>query len=74
MKAYRLRNTGSNSNKLGSCECCGKPVGTVYLLTQFKTYEHPTKGTQLTTHKCFQKFGHKSCLAELTNYNGENTP
>lgn len=64
--AYRMVNTGHGSHRFGNCEICGKHVDTIYHLTQTQRYEYDGK-TGMTHHNCFSAWGHKDCLAKLTN-------
>lgn len=71
--AYRLHNTGQGSHKFGPCERCGKPAGTVYLLSQMRRY---TRGQRegVTYEGCFNSvFGHKECLVVLTEERSSTT-
>ena len=62
---YRMSNCNAGSDKYGVCECCGKPVGTTHLLSQYKVYDHEGE-KRTTSHGCRGTvFGHKECLAKL---------
>lgn len=65
---YRLAKMNGGSDKYGVCEVCDKEVDSTYLITQSRRYYCTiTHQEQATHHKCFQYFGHKSCLSNITN-------
>jgi hypothetical protein len=65
--AYRLKNTHAGSDRYGNCERCGKQADTMYILTQSRRYTRHDGTEGVTYHGCFQLFGHKECLTNLTN-------
>ena len=65
--AYRLTARNCGSDRLGDCEICGQKVDSVYLLVQMRRYTRPSGSTGITFHRCFSKFGHKECLAAVTD-------
>jgi len=65
MKAYRLRNTGGDSQRYGKCEVCHQHVNSVYLLAKMQGFNHGTKCDHYAEHSI--TFGHYDCLAGLTN-------
>ena len=63
---YRMSKMSGGSDKYGKCECCGKDVESTFLLVELAPYQRGDGSIGLTHHDCHDKFGHKSCLAMLT--------
>lgn len=62
---YRMRKLNASSNTYGDCECCGKFVDSVYIMTKLKIFNH--RGAEsLANVSC--TFGHKTCLGNLTTH------
>jgi hypothetical protein len=55
---YRIKSTGSNSDKYGACEVCGEKVSDAHYQTELREYR-PNRWTE---DKCSSHFGHKKCL------------
>ncbi|GEA09167.1 hypothetical protein KUL42_39280 [Alteromonas sp. KUL42] len=66
--AYRLSRTNAGSAKYGPCEVCGKYADTMYMLVEMVRFWNPVKKkNSVTHHGCRSStFGHKECLAKLT--------
>ncbi len=62
---YRLKNTGFGSERFGACEQCGKPTGTTYIMSRYHVFHSKVKNEESTALD-YTKFGHKTCLADLT--------
>ena len=65
LPVFRLSNTGAWSAKFGPCECCGKAADTTYYLTEARTFVYDGEH-HITHHKCGSWFGHRECLAAVT--------
>jgi hypothetical protein len=63
---YRMTRCGAGSERFGNCEVCAKQVDSTYNLTSMRSYIRPDGTMGLTYHNCISKFGHKDCLAQLT--------
>lgn len=62
---WRLHNCRYSSERAGNCQCCGKPVSEIHLLTEMQTYKLEDGRETL---KCLRgKFGHRDCLSMLTH-------
>lgn len=62
---YRLNTTGGGSSKYGPCEVCKKKASEIFHLVQAQVYRRPDGSESLTYHECFDKYGHKECLAKV---------
>ncbi|AGR47991.2 hypothetical protein SmphiM12_359 [Sinorhizobium phage phiM12] len=56
-----MRRTGKNSDQLGMCECCGKHVSEVFLMTEQKSYFSTVRNVESFANTR-QLFGHEACL------------
>lgn len=63
---YRMSRCGAGSDRFGKCEVCAKEVDSTYRLTSMRTYTRHDGSMGLTHHNGIDKFGHKDCLAQLT--------
>ena len=63
---YKIKSTGSNSNKFGVCEVCKKPASETFIQQEQKEYFSPiTNKTELTNAGCNILFGHYDCLISI---------
>jgi hypothetical protein len=68
-KSFRLKNTQAGSEKFGPCECCGQDTDSTWLLVGYRNYTNHM-GAIRQSH-LIEKFGHRKCLAALTNYTAQ---
>jgi hypothetical protein len=71
-KTYRLTNTKSSSERLGTCEVCGKPVLEMHYLNRFRPYYRKVKPGVGLANIGAGVFGHKECCSQLTTVNLES--
>ncbi len=65
--SFRLRKLNGGSDKYGNCEVCNRHFDTGYLLVKQRVYYSALKKAEsLTHHGCNDTFGHKDCVAKLT--------
>ncbi len=64
--AYRMTNCEAGSAKYGVCECCGGAVDTTYQLISMRRYWSKIKNKE-SLSTVSGVFGHKNCLAGITN-------
>jgi hypothetical protein len=60
--AYRLRNTGSSSQRLGACEVCEKHATEVFHQVESRSVEKSPGFDRYTYADCSDLFGHRDCL------------
>lgn len=58
---YRIKDTGKDSDQLGNCEVCFKPVRCVFHQVEGKIYFRDGK-LYVTHTECHDRFGHEECL------------
>jgi hypothetical protein len=60
---YRIKSTGSSSDRLGACAVCGKHASEVFLQVEGRIFKDATNNElSITYHKCRMRFGHRECL------------
>ncbi|NAX35988.1 hypothetical protein CAG54_00415 [Vibrio sp. V27_P1S3P104] len=65
--AYRMQKLDSGTDRYGNCEVCNKHFDTGYMLVEQRVYySNIIQAESLSHHKCRTVFGHKNCLATLT--------
>jgi len=63
---YKIKSTGSNSNKFGLCDVCKKHVSETFIQQEQKSfYSYETNQTELTHAGCITRFGHYECLQNI---------
>lgn len=63
---YKIKSTGSNSNKFGLCDVCKKHVSETFIQQEQREYFSPiTNQTELTNANCRIVFGHQDCLITI---------
>ena len=63
---YKIKSTGSNSNKFGVCEVCKKPASETFIQQERKSfYSAETNQIELTHAGCITRFGHYDCLKKI---------
>jgi hypothetical protein len=60
--AYRLKNTGSSSQRLGKCEVCDQHASEVFLQVESRGFEIEPGFDRYTEAGCDSLFGHRDCL------------
>lgn len=66
--AYRLESLGGSSAQFGTCEVCNQPADNMYYLETTRRYCSADGTLEFQTiHDCRPgTYGHKNCLARLT--------
>ncbi|KDR28522.1 MULTISPECIES: hypothetical protein [Caballeronia] len=61
---YRMKTTGSSSERYGACEVCNQHASEVFHLTSAMLYDRKSAGGGFgwTPYHCLSLFGHRECL------------
>ena len=63
---YKIKSTGSNSNKFGLCDVCKRHVSETFIQQERKSfYSAETNQIELTHAGCITRFGHYDCLKKI---------